>query len=273
MVSKKQFQKIVLDFYRAHGRHELPWRKTTDPYRILVSEIMLQQTQVDRVIPKYIAFLERFPTVVSLAEASVAEVLTLWSGLGYNRRALNLKKAAELIFSLNKGMFPKTHKELLVLPGIGFYTASAVMAFAYNEKSNCIETNIRTVFIHHFFNKETAVADQDIQMMLEKTLPEKDFRIWYWALMDYGAYLKKTVGNISQQSKLYSKQKPFKTSDRYIRGQILKSLITSQKSINIKKLFEERKFECTFVYFKSIIIQLQKEGLVKVKRESVALPQ
>ena len=132
MVSKKQFQKIVLDFYHTHGRHELPWRKTTDPYKILVSEIMLQQTQVDRVIPKYNTFIKKYPTTASLANASNAEVLTLWSGLGYNRRALNLKKAAESIFSLNKGMFPKTHKELLVLPGIGFYTASAVMDFAYN---------------------------------------------------------------------------------------------------------------------------------------------
>lgn len=272
MVSKKQFQKIVLDFYHAHGRHGLLWRKTADPYKILVSEIMLQQTQVDRVVPKYTAFLKKFPTTTSLAKASVAEVLTLWSGLGYNRRALNLKKAAESIFFLNNGKFPKTHKELLALPGIGPYTASAVMAFAYNEKSYCIETNIRTVFIYHFFNKETAVSDQDIQIMLEKTLLEKDFRIWYWALMDYGAYLKKTIGNVSKLSKTYVKQKPFKTSDRYIRGQILKSLTTSQTPISLKKIFKEKKFDCTFDYFKGVVIQLEKESLVKIKKESITLP-
>lgn len=272
MVSKKQFQKIVLDFYHSHGRHTLPWRKTTNPYKILVSEIMLQQTQVDRVVPKYTAFIKKFPTVSSLAGASVSEVLTLWSGLGYNRRALNLKKAAEAITVVHKGTFPRIHGELLHLPGVGSYTASAIMAFAYDKKSYCIETNIRTVFIHHFFNEKAAVSDQDIQVLLEKTLPEKDFRIWYWALMDYGAYLKKTIGNISKLSNTYTKQKPFKTSDRYIRGSILKSLTTSQKTIGIKKIFEEKKFDCTFVYFKNVLAQLRKEGLIQVTDKTISLP-
>jgi A/G-specific adenine glycosylase len=176
MVSKKQFQKIVLDFYSAHGRHKLPWRKTTDPHRILVSEIMLQQTQVDRVILKYNTFIKKFPTTASLANASSAEVLTLWSGLGYNRRALNLKKAAEIIVSVHKSKFPKNHQDLLALPGVGSYTASAVIAFSYNQKSICIETNIRTVFIYHFLKDKNAVSDHDIKMMIEKTLPEKRFQ-------------------------------------------------------------------------------------------------
>jgi A/G-specific adenine glycosylase len=272
MVSKKQFQKIVLDFYRRCGRHDLPWRMTTDPYKILISEIMLQQTQVDRVIPKYKLFIKTFPKIQTLAQAPTSDVLTLWSGLGYNRRALQLKRATEIVSSQYKGIFPKTYSELVKLPGVGPYTAGAITAFAYNQESFCIETNIRTVFIYHFYKDQKKVSDKEILLLLQKTMPTKDFRIWYWALMDYGSYLKKTIGNISKKSSTYVKQKPFKTSDRYIRGHVLKVLTMSQKAVKYKNIFKEKEFSCTFAYFKTVLTQLHKEGLIKIQKEYITLP-
>ena len=146
------FRKIVLCHYKKHGRHHLPWRKTKNPYRILVSEIMLQQTPVDRVLPKYQEFLKQFPSIKKLAAASLGDVLRAWQGLGYNRRAKYLHQCAAVIIYDNGGIWPRTVNELQALPGIGPYTAGAVMAFAYNQPIPIIETNIRTVYLHHFFS-------------------------------------------------------------------------------------------------------------------------
>jgi len=197
-MTTKAFQKVIWRFFAQNGR-DLPWRRTKNPYKILVSEIMLQQTQVERVIPKYAEWLARFPTAATLATAARATVLTTWRGLGYNRRALALKRAAESIVA--RGKFPREVAEILELPGVGPYTAGAIAAFAFNEPVVMIETNIRTVFIHHFFSDQKNVRDSELLPLIEKTLPRLKPREWYWALMDYGSHLKKEVGNLGRQSR------------------------------------------------------------------------
>lgn len=219
-----EFSNSVWKYWKEHGRHDLPWRKTTDPYKILVSEVMLQQTQVERVIPYYKAFLKRFPTVQSLAEAPLRDVLTLWQGLGYNRRAKMLHQAAKAVVEEYGGTFPKTAVELEKLPGIGPYTAGAVTAFAYNHDGIFIETNIRTVITHHFFSDQETVLDSDVRAVLEKMHPAGQARDWYAALMDYGAHLKRSGVRINARAKGYTKQSRFAGSPREVRGAILRLL-------------------------------------------------
>lgn len=222
----KKFQKKVWDYYTKEGRHDLPWRKTMNPYRILVSEVMLQQTQVDRVVPKYKAFLKLFPTIEALAGAPLSEVLLGWSGLGYNRRALYLKRAALAVVSEHGGKFPKEAAVLEDLPGVGPYTARAVMAFAYNASDVFIETNIRRVFIHEFFPKSKKVTDAKLLPIIERTLDHARPREWYWALMDYGAHIKTEVTNPNRHSAGYTKQSKFEGSVRQLRGAILRECST-----------------------------------------------
>lgn len=247
-----QFKKTIWDYYKKNGRHDLPWRKTKDPYKILISEVMLQQTQVSRVIEKYKSFLKKFPTAKALAEAPLKDVLLEWQGLGYNRRAKYLKLCAEKVVNNFNGTFPKDFKTLTTLPGIGPATAGDILAFAYNIPVPVIETNIRSVFIHFFFPEGTprGIHDQDLLPLIEKTLPtfpyprargkfqpnaglwvnaELGVREWYWALFDYGAYLKRTR-NPNAQSKHYVKQSPFKGSNREKRSQILKLILTGSKT-------------------------------------------
>src|SRR6185312_9536719 len=219
------FKHTVWKFYRAHGRGHLPWRQTREPYKILVSEIMLQQTQVERVIPKYKSFLKKFPTARALAKATNKDVLLEWQGLGYNRRALALKRAAEAVVSDFGGKFPQTLEELLTLPGVGRATAGDLLAFAFNKPAIVIETNIRTVFIHHFLRDKKNIPDKQILELIEKTLDKKRPREWYYALMDYGAHLKKTLGNNATRSKHYKKQSTFKGSNRELRSHILKLIL------------------------------------------------
>ena len=220
---EQQFQEAVWRYYREHGR-TLPWRNTRDPYKILISEIMLQQTQVERVIPKYKSFLKKFPIIEKLASASLAEILKEWQGLGYNRRAKMLHVCARIVNDEYNGRFPTTYKELQALPGVGTYTAGAVMIFAYNKPIPVIETNIRTVYLHHFFKDGENISDRDVIVYVEKMLDQKNPREWYAALMDYGSYLKKAVGNQNTRSRHYAKQSAFKGSDREIRGALLKEL-------------------------------------------------
>ncbi len=235
---EKEFVSTVWKYYKTHRRRSLPWRNLLadrqqgqlNPYHILVSEIMLQQTQVDRVIPKYKSFLKRFPTFKKLSEASLGDVLREWQGLGYNRRAKLLHECAQIITKKFRGRTPKLHTELMKLPGIGPYTAGAVMAFAYNEAVPIIETNIRNVFIHHFFHDDVDVSDSQLFHSIGIVLDRKNPREWYWALMDYGAHLKKTIGNQNQRSKHYIKQSTFKNSDRQIRGAILHVLSAHEES-------------------------------------------
>lgn len=234
------FREVVWDIYRQQKRDTMPWRIPDtfgdfDPYKIMVSEIMLQQTQVSRVLPKYEAFIMRFPTVRSLADAELGEVLRMWQGLGYNRRAKFLWQAATMIIKDFHGSFPRTITELVNLPGIGKNTAGAIIAYTWSEPVIYIETNIRTVFIYHFFKDIVDVSDADILTLVTDTMPRDDAEIreWYWALMDYGAYLKRTKGNLSKLSKVYVKQSAFHGSLRQIRGAVIKELTQSPKTLNM----------------------------------------
>lgn len=241
----KKFQNIIWGYYTVSGRKNLPWRKSIHPYKIWVSEVMLQQTQVDRVIPFFNAWMKQFPTIQKLANASQVDLLRLWKGLGYNSRALRMKQAAQTIVKEHKGIFPKTVELLQKLPGIGPYTAGAIGAFAYNQPVNFIETNIRRVFIHHFFTDRSDVHDDEIRLLVEQTLDTKKPREWYWALMDYGAFLGRTLNikgkkyNPNIQSKHYTKQSKFSGSDREIRGMILKILLDNAYVISKKNLFKK----------------------------------
>lgn len=203
---------------------DMPWRQQTDPYYVLVSELMLQQTQVSRVIPKFNAFIEAFPTVEHLSKASLGDVLRLWSGLGYNRRAKFLHEAAKKIMGKHDGTFPHSYNDILALPGVGQSTAGAIMAYAFNQPIVFIETNVRTVYFYHFFDGNEKISDKEIQDILEQTIDKEHPREFYWALMDYGTWLKKHGQGRLSKSKHYKKQAPLKGSVREVRGQILKLL-------------------------------------------------
>lgn len=265
MADLKQFQQIVWDYYHDYGR-DLPWRRpeadgTFDPYKIMVSELMLQQTQVSRVIPKYLQFLKVFPTTESLAQAPLADVLRQWSGLGYNRRAKFLWQSAQQI----RGSFPETLDELIKLPGIGTNTAGAILAYAFNQPVVFIETNIRTVYIHHFFPGQIDVTDKQLLPLLEKTLDAEHPREWYWALMDYGSYLKTTVGNLSQNSRHYAKQSTFHGSKRQIRGQVLRELAGTNKTFSqLKTTIQDERL-------RAVLDDLTKEGLIQYNNHDYSL--
>ncbi len=235
--TQTEFIAAAREYYHNHGRHDLPWRQLpadgTAAYQIMVSELMLQQTQVGRVIPKYQEFLTAFPTLADLAAAPLGEVLRAWSGLGYNRRAKFLQLAAQQITAEYDGQFPTQLAELITLPGIGINTAGAILAYAYDQPAVFIETNIRTVFIHHFFDDKSGIADAAIMELVIATLDHEHPREWYWALMDYGAHLKQTVGNRSRQSAGYSRQSKFEGSRRQIRGQILRLLGSQPRSMDV----------------------------------------
>lgn len=232
------FQKLVYEHYSGNARTLLPWRKTRTPYRILVSEIMLQQTQVERVLDKYKVFIRTFPDFSSLANAPLADILKVWEGLGYNRRAVALQKIAISVMQENRGRLPVNREELLKLPGIGKYTASAILTFACNQPNIFIETNIRRVFIHFFFRDRENISDTEILPLIEKTLDAGNPREWYYALMDYGAMLKKTVENPNRKSAHYKRQSPFHGSNRQLRGMIIKILIRNP-GISQKELIEQ----------------------------------
>lgn len=264
---RESFVRTVEDFYDTHGRHDLPWRQTRDPYSILVSELMLQQTQVVRVRQKYELFLTHFPDVSSLAAASLGDVLRLWQGLGYNRRAKYLHEAAKLIVREYRGVLPNKSETLRALPGVGRYTAAAVAAFAYDEPVVMIETNIRTAYIHHFYAKQESVSDTMLEPLIAATLQNPSSR-WYAALMDYGSHLKATVGNKNTQSKSYKKQSTFKGSAREMRGRILKFLT--------ERPYRRQEFDAMFLTqkecYKDQLDQLVAEGLVQEKSGVISLP-
>jgi len=240
------FQNTVLTFYRQHGRYDLPWRQpepdgSFDPYKILVSEIMLQQTQVPRVLIKFKEFTQLFPSFEVVAGAPLADVLKAWSGLGYNRRAKFLWQTAQTVTRNYNGQLPRTSAELVALPGIGPNTAGALLAYAFNIPAVYIETNVRTVFIYHFFADREGVSDRDILELVARTLPD-DARTWYWALMDYGTHLKQTMGNLNKLSKHYSVQSKFVGSKRQLRGEVLRQLTSGPKTATelLEVLADER---------------------------------
>jgi len=261
MEQVRTFQQMVYDHFKAHGR-ELPWRKTEDPYEILISEVMLQQTQVPRVMEKYGEFVRAFPDIHSLARAPLREILNVWQGLGYNRRALALKRAAERLVSRFNGEVPPDIDSLASLPGIGNATACAICAFAFKQPTIFLETNIRTVFIHHFFDTVNGVRDAHILPLVAQTLDHEDPRLWYHALMDYGAAIKKRYGNPNTKSALYQRQGRFEGSNRQIRGAILKALLRDER-ISECDLLGNARFTAEAV--RRNLEQLQKEGIIAKK--------
>lgn len=267
---KSQFQKTVLDFYATHGRYDLPWRRPTrTPYQVLVSEIMLQQTQVGRVLPFYKNWIKKFPNFKQLAAARQADVLRLWKGLGYNSRALRLHRLAQQVVSQHGGRLPRDRSGLESLPGIGPYTAGAVRVFAFGESDIFIETNIRRVFIHHFFKNKEDVADKEILDLVRRTLPTKDIFQWYSALMDYGASLpKKLKKNPNIRSKHHAKQSAFEGSDRQIRGKVLEILLR-EKRISTEKLYKELGKQTK--RYQKIVGDLEREGFVETKGRSISI--
>lgn len=249
----------------------MPWRETQDPYCILVSEIMLQQTQVARVEEKYPRFIKAFPGFGALDKAELARVYGVWQGMGYNRRALVLKKIAHIVVNDYKGALPQTHEELCTLPGIGKATASSIMAFAFNLPAVFVETNIRTVFIHFFFRNRKKVADEEILPLVELCLYRKNPRMWYWALMDYGTMLKKSGEDKNMRSKHYKKQGRFEGSRRQKRGKILRMLLDCN-GLKIKemcdrmKVASEGKKKVEKEETKAIVDELMREGMVRKEK-------
>lgn len=247
----------------------MPWRQNTDPYWVLVSEIMLQQTQVDRVVPKFIAFMEEFPDIKQLAEAPLSAVLAQWSGLGYNRRAKFLHEAAKMVVGDFKGSFPATASELMLLPGVGVNTAGAILAYSFNESAIFIETNVRTVYFHHFFQDDYDVKDTTIKEYIVQTIDTEHPREWYWALMDYGSYLKRQGAGALSKSKHYKKQSKLKGSLREVRGLILKALTASaEHTMIVDELADLMPQDERF----SVALEgLLADGLVKKSKGSVQL--
>jgi A/G-specific adenine glycosylase len=252
----QDFQEMVLSYYEEYGR-DMAWRHTSDPYQILVSEIMLQQTQVERVTKKFPEFINTFPNFSALAAATLGDVLTAWQGMGYNRRAISLQKSAVRVVTEHNGILPADVDKLVTFPGIGRATASSIAAFAFNMPVVFIETNIRRVFIHFFFTGTEIVNDSVILPLVEQTLFRANPRIWYWALMDLGSALKKVVANPNRRSAHYTKQSPFEGSDRKVRGMIIRMILK-------KAEITEQEFLCLPnadpARIKKILAGLESEG-------------
>ncbi len=260
-IAVRAFQKTIYHYYHNDGR-ELPWRKKVNSYRVLVSEVMLQQTQAERVIEKYKEFLAVFPDFPSLAKASLPKLLKIWSGMGYNRRALALRASAQKVVNELGGRLPSDPERLLALPGIGKYTAGAVAAFAFNKPVVFMDTNIRRVFIHHFFHDRENISDGEIIPLVEKMLDKKNPRKWYNALMDYGAMLKKEHGNPNIRSAHYTRQSPFENSNRQVRGRILKALV-KEAPLTQAQIIKKTGMDGERV--KKNLVQLEKEGFIRKK--------
>ncbi len=266
--SQAKFKRLIKNYYRTHGRN-LPWRHTHDPYKILISEIMLQQTQVERVAGKYPEFIARFPNFYALARASMPDVLSIWQGMGYNRRVLALKRLTKIVVEKYDGQLPNDPKLLDSLPGIGWATACGIMAFAYNRAFPFIETNIRRVFIHFFFPHQQKIFDTQILTLVAATLDMRNPREWYYALMDYGAYLARSVPNPNRRASRYCTPTHFEGSARQLRGKILTYLIESGNSTPIKKMTQSLGSSHSRV--KKVLENLAKEGFINIHAHHISL--
>lgn len=255
-MTDREFQEIVWQYWRENGRQGLPWRESPTPHNVVVSELMLQQTQVHRVIPKFQEFISLFPDFPSLAKAPLSEVLIAWQGLGYNRRAKYLHELAKAVVA--RGGLPDTLEELVKLPGIGKNTAGAILAYAFDQPVVYIETNIRTVYLHHYFADRFDVDDKELLPIIERTLDRDEPRAWYSALMDYGTYLKKQGLGRNNASKHYKKQSRFEGSVRQMRGAILR--ILSVKPLTRDELM--RRFEVD-ARLDQVLSRLVEEKLVR----------
>jgi len=251
------------------GKHhrDLAWRYIDDAYAVLVSEIMLQQTQVSRVEKYWPRFLKTFPTLDALASADTSLVLEHWQGLGYNRRALALKRTAEECALRFEGELPRTYDELLKLPGIGPATAGGVMAFAYQKLALYLETNVRTVFLHELFPHEEGVSDKTLEPLVLETCSKEDPRGWYYALLDYGAYLKSIMPNPSRRSKHHSKQSAFEGSKRQKRAELVRIVLgapgisTAEAKCALDEFEHEKgRGETDQALFDTLVTDLSAEG-------------
>lgn len=258
------FQKKILSWYKAHKR-DLPWRHTRNPYYILISEVMSQQTQIRRVVPKYLAWIKRFPNLQKLADAPTSEVLRFWSGLGYNRRALYLQRLAKEIVTTYNGKFPQTEEILKKLPGIGEYTAQAVLCFAFGKEIAVVDTNVKKVIAVHFFDGEVPDAKiaKEVAMLL---LPKGKAYEWNQALMDYAS------GELKKEKIPIPKQSHFKTSNRFYRGQIIRLLLKNKRE-TIDSAFEKIENNgITKEKFIEIFYKMEKDQLLTIKGNSISLP-
>lgn len=229
-VDEAEFKDLLWEKGRELYR-DMPWRHNTAPYYVLVSELMLQQTQVDRVIPKFNEFIARFPDIQALARAPLDEVLRSWQGLGYNRRAKYLHDAAQMTVNDLAGSLPGSFEQLTRLPGVGTNTAGAILAYAFNHPVVFIETNVRAVYFYHFFAEEEMVSDYDLRPLISRTLDHEHPREFYWAVMDYGSWLKKQGAVAVSQSRHYKKQTKLEGSVREVRGQIIRLLAAGDISL------------------------------------------
>ncbi|MDO5344063.1 MAG: A/G-specific adenine glycosylase [Candidatus Saccharibacteria bacterium] len=234
-MDKRHFQTLVHEKGQQLYR-PMPWRDQPTLYYVLVSELMLQQTQVARVLPKFDEFIRRFPDVAALAAAELPEVLQTWQGLGYNRRAKFLHQAAQAIV---QGAPTATQADLTKLPGIGPNTAGAIMNYVYNHPTPFVETNIRTVYFHHFFPDASAVTDKQLLEMVTATMDTDDPRQWFWALMDYGAELKAQGQGRLSTSRHYKKQSRFEGSLRQMRGEIIRRQAAGQPLEDITQVLSD----------------------------------
>ncbi len=261
------FRKLIYAYFK-NKRRDFPFRKEITPYNVLVSEIMLQQTQTGRVAEKYLEFKGEFPDFLSLSNASNEKLLKVWQGMGYNRRALALKQIAKIVINEYSGKLPDSVDILKTFPQIGHNTASSIVAFAYNKPSIFIETNIRRVYIYYFFPKKKNINDKDILPIVESTVDNNNPREWYYALMDYGVMLKKTHPELNKRSSHYRKQSPFKGSNREIRGKILK-ILTSESEILEATL--SKKLQLNLDKIRSILQQLEQEGFIKRNGNKISI--
>ncbi|HSE35398.1 MAG TPA: A/G-specific adenine glycosylase [Candidatus Paceibacterota bacterium] len=283
-------QQFTEELFRAGERvfRPMPWRPSQakigtarfDPYKILVSEIMLQQTQVDRVRGKYAEFMHMFPTVRALARAPLGDVLRAWSGLGYNRRAKYLHAAAQVIVRIHGGRFPRTYEALTALPGIGRSTAAGILAFAWNVEVPMIDTNIRRI-LGRVFPKARTMSDAELFRFGIALIPKGRGRAWNYAMLDIGATLCTARGHtaacpfsllhgrIRAEPKLSTKKERFKDSRRYIRGKIL-AQIARRGSIDrtrIRRIAPESPHDC-----EDILRALADEGLIRLTPRRASLP-
>jgi A/G-specific adenine glycosylase len=261
--SYQDMQAYVLERYDKHKR-SLPRRDSFDQYKVLVSESMLQQTQVERVIPKFHARMDAFPTMKSLAEASVKDLLTYRSWLGFNARALRLQQTAKQIIQDYNGILPSQREILRTLPGIWAYTSASLLAFVYNLPAPVVDTNIRRVYIW-LLDLEQTITPHTLEKIVSDTIPQWRANDWFNALMDIGATLLTTK---KTWIKPRSKQSRFVWSPRQVRWAIIRHLIQhGQEHVHTLK----REFAHT--HFDQIVVWLQQDGLVVCDNEYCRLPQ
>ena len=249
------FQKQVMDWWSENAR-DLPWRRDPSPYNVLVSEIMLQQTQVSRVVPKFNEFMDMFPTIESLASASTKQLLQVWSGLGYNRRAIWLKEAARQI--VEQGEFPKSVKELQELKGVGPYTSRSILIFAFNRDLAAVDTNIRRVLIASGFADEDT-SDKELQSTADAVLFRGRSRDWHNALMDYGSQV---LTSSSTGISPTSKQTCYEGSSRQVRGAVIR-MLTNVNELELREIMQLLDCDLRASEIECILTQLIADGLVE----------